>query len=327
MISVLLIFFLTCYSNFDKTESKNNLQNDNAIKREVDAAINLAIKIQSQGKSHKAAKIYKHVLYLDPKNIEALNFYTNFIKLQEEEFQNKIHYYSIPNESSNNKSLVDPVLLNKIDLLLEKLYNLSIKSKEFETSSQCDSYIYSSNIFNKLKAFNSEKTWPDLIKNLFSKDQQVKFLDDRKKFSFKDLFQIHKDITEPNSKTKAGMFREHQVVVDFYAPPPAYLVRPLMKEFIDWLNQNVYTESALHPLEIASLAHIKLVNIHPFYDGNGRTGRILMNLILTNFGYPPLVIRPETKKHYNECMSQANRGNSLPFINFIAKLMLITLHK
>ena len=63
-----------------------------------------------------------------------------------------------------------------------------------------------------------------------------------------------------------------------HIPPGPTEVQLLMKEFIRWLN-SVETLS-LHPIRFAALAHYKLVYIHPFTDGNGRTSRLLMNLVI-----------------------------------------------
>lgn len=62
-----------------------------------------------------------------------------------------------------------------------------------------------------------------------------------------------------------------------------------MNRFETWLNSE--NALALHPIRYAALAHYKLVHIHPFTDGNGRTSRLLMNLILMRNGYPPIIIQ------------------------------------
>jgi Fic family protein len=66
------------------------------------------------------------------------------------------------------------------------------------------------------------------------------------------------------------------------------------------------------------LAHFQLVWIHPFLDGNGRTSRMLMNLILMSNGFPPVVIKLEDKPRYYEVLRQAQvSGDTRPFIYFI----------
>lgn len=103
-----------------------------------------------------------------------------------------------------------------------------------------------------------------------------------------------------------------------HVPPKPEQVPSLMKEFIEWLNSDELMET-LHPVEAAALAHYKLVYIHPFYDGNGRTSRMLMNLILMLAGYPPIIIPVDYKQTYYKHLESANRGDVRPFIRFIAE--------
>lgn len=69
----------------------------------------------------------------------------------------------------------------------------------------------------------------------------------------------------------------------------------------------------------AALAHYKLVHIHPFADGNGRTSRLLMNMILMQAGYPPVIIHKQHRHKYYENLQIANTGDVRPFIRFIAE--------
>ena len=92
----------------------------------------------------------------------------------------------------------------------------------------------------------------------------------------------------------------NQVFVGDFVPPPADEVPALMEEFVEWLN--LEDSINLHPIEYAAIAHYKLVVIHPFYDGNGRTSRLLMNLILMQAGFPPVTIRVEDRLRYYECL-------------------------
>lgn len=90
-----------------------------------------------------------------------------------------------------------------------------------------------------------------------------------------------------------------------------------MNEFIEWLNSNQL--QLAHPIQIASLVHYKFVFIHPFYDGNGRTARLLMNLILMKFGYPPVIIKKQERLEYYEYLEMANQGDIKPFVRFISR--------
>lgn len=94
------------------------------------------------------------------------------------------------------------------------------------------------------------------------------------------------------------------------------MVPDLMEDFVDWLN----SEEALrlHPVKYAALAHYKLVFVHPFVDGNGRTARLLMNLLLMRVGYPPVIVRKQDRALYYEYLQIGNEGDVRPFVRFIA---------
>ena len=84
-------------------------------------------------------------------------------------------------------------------------------------------------------------------------------------------------------------------------PSPAE-VPPLMSDLAAWL------QTAPETPETAFAAHRRLVDIHPFNDGNGRTGRLLMNLILIRGGYPPVAVRPEDRLAYIRSLAQEQAG-------------------
>jgi Fic family protein len=75
-----------------------------------------------------------------------------------------------------------------------------------------------------------------------------------------------------------------------------------MGDFSAWLGVAANTP------ESAFIAHLRLVGIHPFNDGNGRTARLLMNLILIRGGYPPVAVRPEDRPAYIAGLQQAQAG-------------------
>jgi Fic family protein len=80
-----------------------------------------------------------------------------------------------------------------------------------------------------------------------------------------------------------------------------------MQEFFKWFAQH----QTIHPVLLASESHYRLVTIHPFVDGNGRTARLFMNLLLLRFGYPPGVIGPKDRLKYIKALEGAQLGGSL----------------
>jgi len=98
-----------------------------------------------------------------------------------------------------------------------------------------------------------------------------------------------------------------------------------MSDLMAWFN-NELTENKSHPLIIASLFHYKFVRIHPFDDGNGRMARLLMNLILMQFGYPPIIIPYGIKDDYYNALQFADGADFDKFIIFIGQRLLESLN-
>ena len=107
--------------------------------------------------------------------------------------------------------------------------------------------------------------------------------------------------------------------IHYYATPEDTPI--LMHELVEWLR-NSLSDGILHPLVIASVFHHQFTSIHPFDDGNGRMSRLLTNLILMHFQYPPIVIKAEYKNDYYLTLSQADAGDFEPFIDFIGKSLV-----
>lgn len=107
----------------------------------------------------------------------------------------------------------------------------------------------------------------------------------------------------------AGEYRDRQVFITGteYIPPAPDKVAPLMKEYADELNEKSNT---LHPVMLAAYAHRRLVDIHPFTDGNGRCARLMMNLILINKGYQIITIPPILRNEYISALRMAQRAKN-----------------
>ncbi len=119
-----------------------------------------------------------------------------------------------------------------------------------------------------------------------------------------DVREVHRLVTNGTLRDEAGVYSHHRrrVVGSMVVFPAPEKLPPLMEEFGGWLSESM--PSAMTALE----AHLRLVSIHPFSDGNGRTARLLMNLLLLRAGYPPLVIQPESRPDYLEGIEQAQLG-------------------
>lgn len=114
----------------------------------------------------------------------------------------------------------------------------------------------------------------------------------------------HKKLFESTKPDIAGKIRQHQVAISGsrFMPPLPVEIYPLMTEFFRWYSKS---RDRLHPVELASLAHLKFVTIHPFADGNGRVSRLIMNFILKKYGYPMLNIPYENRGGYYNALEKS----------------------
>ena len=97
-------------------------------------------------------------------------------------------------------------------------------------------------------------------------------------------------------------------------------IAPLMQEFGEWLQR---AEDATHKPDYAFEAHARLVSIHPFSDGNGRTSRLLMNLMLFKDGYPPVVIADEHRPDYVDALEHRHlTGDGKAFHTLMCERLL-----
>uniref|UniRef100_A0A914UPZ0 protein adenylyltransferase n=1 Tax=Plectus sambesii TaxID=2011161 RepID=A0A914UPZ0_9BILA len=134
--------------------------------------------------------------------------------------------------------------------------------------------------------------------------------------TIEDILNIHQRVLGFVDPIQAGNFRNTQVYVGSFTPVHPDNVEADMDDFVQWLNAE--DTMTIPPVELAALAHYKFVYIHPFVDGNGRTARLLMNLILMQAGYPPVIINVNDRLRYYETLKMANDGDLRPFIRFIA---------
>ncbi|MDY6024674.1 Fic family protein [Bergeyella zoohelcum] len=122
----------------------------------------------------------------------------------------------------------------------------------------------------------------------------------------RDILQIHALILQGIDRENAGGYRKLQVMISGakHIPPQPFLLQKEMEDLINWYNEN---KNRLHPVELSAEMHERLVSIHPFIDGNGRTSRLLMNLILLQNGYPIAILKGDTENRlkYYETLETA----------------------
>lgn len=135
-----------------------------------------------------------------------------------------------------------------------------------------------------------------------------------------DILKLHHLFYYRIDETNAGEYRKVKIFVsgtDYKFSNPEN-IPSLMKKFIDDLHDyNI----KLHPVVFAAMAHKDFVEIHPFIDGNGRTARLLMNLILLRHQFPVAIIPPIKRLDYINALNESNKGNNEPFIKLIAEMV------
>ncbi len=129
---------------------------------------------------------------------------------------------------------------------------------------------------------------------------------------------LHQIILQETDKEWAGRYRNARVTIGGadHTPPDALQVPNMMRDLIVWLNSQ---KNKLNIVELSALLHHKLVYIHPFFDGNGRTARLTMNLFLMQAGYPLVVIMKTDRKKYYDVLDKADKGEYEPLIKFIVQ--------
>lgn len=134
-----------------------------------------------------------------------------------------------------------------------------------------------------------------------------------------DIRQIHRLILSGIDDAEAGNYRTTQVRISgsLYAPPGPEKVSSEMTDFSDWVQSVTQNPGAIDPILMASAAHAWFVQVHPFADGNGRTGRILLDLLLMRSGYPIAIITKEDRPRYYDALEESQSSHLSPLIYLI----------
>jgi len=144
------------------------------------------------------------------------------------------------------------------------------------------------------------------------------FIEKKKAFDERFILNLHELILKNIDDSQAGKYRTTNVRIlgAVHIPPNPIKIPGLMQAFLQWYYEN---ERKLSIPELVAWVHYKFVYIHPFIDGNGRTARLLMNMILMKNGYPPAVILNLDRKKYYRVLKEADLEKYQGFIDFIGK--------
>ena len=129
---------------------------------------------------------------------------------------------------------------------------------------------------------------------------------------------LHQLIVSDTDKMWAGIYRNSTVMITGtdHKPPEAIEIPKLMHQLIEWTRKE---KTRLHPIELSAIFHHKLVHTHPFFDGNGRTARLAMNIFLLQAGFPLVIVLKNDRKKYYRVLALADKGDYVPLVKFIAQ--------
>ncbi len=142
----------------------------------------------------------------------------------------------------------------------------------------------------------------------------------RREITETDIRELHRLFFYRIDPGQAGKYRKEPAIITgatIELPPPSK-IRRIMAEFVSQIPD---VRAKVHPVAFAAWLHLRLVTIHPFQDGNGRTARLLMNLALVQDGFPVTVIPPILRPDYIDALKAANTGDEEPFINLISNMV------
>ncbi len=140
----------------------------------------------------------------------------------------------------------------------------------------------------------------------------------------------HPDATD---REGPGCFREHDIAAfDGGMKPPSWpLVEARMRDWVELANTRgaaIATQSTQAPLpEVLAEVHTEFECVHPFIDGNGRTGRLILNLMLVRLGYPPVVVLKGQRSQYLAALAKADDGDYGPLGEILARAMYDNLNR
>jgi Fic family protein len=152
-------------------------------------------------------------------------------------------------------------------------------------------------------------------------------VDQNERFTFGEYMikSLHALVEKESNASISGKYREVDVFIigSDHTPPSALDVPSEMKDLVQWANDNF---KKVDIIEFSAILHHKFVHIHPFNDGNGRTGRLIMNIFLMHYGFPLVIIQKNDRLKYYNALSLADVGKYEMLVNFVGQSVLRSLN-
>lgn len=294
-------------------------------------------------KSGKSVKYYLVHSYRDNGNVEKIRRYLG-TNLSE-------------NELIEGKARAEKIILELLEEINTRVFFFTLTKKQVESLNNynkqidivhlsknewqnfTDSFVYNTNAIEGSTV--SEEEVSEILKKGKVKGEEeietkgvAKAIDYIKKtnedLSLNLLLKLH-ELCFKDSKHFAGKFRNVNVVVRnsigqiLHAGVPKGDLKKYLEDFVDWYKKN---KKKFKPLVLASIIHNQFEHIHPFQDGNGRVGRLLLNFILLKNNYPPVNILLEDRQEYYQTLQEYSKRDDLkPTLKFLIKQYRKTLKR
>lgn len=172
------------------------------------------------------------------------------------------------------------------------------------------------------------RTLREINDHLNSREVFYYLLKEKPKISIETIISIHDRLLEKIDERKGFRNSNVRVIGATFKSSPFQYIRTDINLLLKWYNKN---KNKLHPVILASLFHHKFEKIHPFYDGNGRTGRMIMNLMLIKNKIPPIILSNKQRKRYHSVLAKADEtgltkitDDFKPLVKFISTQILKT---
>lgn len=157
------------------------------------------------------------------------------------------------------------------------------------------------------------KPLADVQETIHHSNVFFEILQERKNLSETLVMEWHKKLFEETKGDIAGVYREYLVRVGNYRAPDWQDVPTLMRTLFKFYNKDKKT---MHPVECAAVMHYEFEKIHPFGDGNGRIGRLIINSILYKYHYPLISIDVKKRRAYYRALEKGK----IAFIQYFIKV-------
>lgn len=163
----------------------------------------------------------------------------------------------------------------------------------------------------------------EIYETLNTREAMELVFNNKLRINEKDIIKLHKILVR-NTGVAAGYKQLPNFILgrSVKTAPPEKVEKEI-KKLIGWYHEN----KEMHPLQRASIFHGKFEKIHPFEDGNGRVGRLLINIMLLNNSYPPLIMRKTQRISYFSCLEAFDKGHQDKLDRFLMEKYKMTYKK